>query len=179
MVFQPTSIIATLTGELFAWLRCQHPALSLWTVAEQTTALTCHLGLYFGCPRPAIGQLDLTCSIDRDLLCHRLIVGQCSGTLSHHQFKPDLTLDALQSLLVQLLSVERCAVRLQTGLTSLGPRPCEFNEVTVCFEPLHYEFNPNEEDPDYQGFAATLGQDATTWIRLVSRLIVEGSGQYR
>lgn len=172
MVFQPTSIVATLTGELFALLRRQHPDLHLWTVANQTTALSCHLSLYFGCPRPAIGQLDLTCAIERDLLCHRLIVGQCCGTLSHHQFKPGLTLDALRSILFQLLSVERCALRLQTGLTTVGPQPCEFYEVAVGFEPLHYEFNPSDEDPDYRGFAAMLCQDATAWLHVADQLVI-------
>jgi hypothetical protein len=172
MVFQPASIGTTLTGELFALLRSQHPGLNLWTVVQEATALSCRLAIYYGYGRPAFGQLELACVIERDLLCHRLITGQCCGTLSHDQFKPGISLDAVRSTLLRLLSVERCALRLQTGLTTVGPQPCEFHEVAVCFEALHYEFNPVDEDPDYHGFAATLCQDVTAWIRVVDELIV-------
>jgi len=170
LAYQPISIIATLTGELIHQLRTIHPNLKIWTTVKQINALTAQITISYGFEHSAIGQIDLRCTIPEENPHQRIIEGQCHATLPKHWLKPDITDQEIQDALQAIADQKPCAIRYQTGFSTIGPATAQINEINIRFQPLHYQFNHTQEHPDLQGYAQNLAQDAATWIQTAKKL---------
>ena len=174
MVFQPASILTTITGELFVQLKQQHPTLKLWTVIERNDALSTFYKIYFSYNGSAIGYIELLCRPAKYSLQDRHIYGKVYGSVSHLQLQTDLTFHDLKTTLNEISQHCRYAIQFKTNLIPPFPgrcETCEPYEITGRFEELNYQFNIEKDQPAYTKFAHELTQDALTWIHHISPLL--------
>ncbi|MFX0168992.1 MAG: hypothetical protein ACFE89_06465 [Candidatus Hodarchaeota archaeon] len=174
MVFQPASILTTITGELFVQLKQQYPTLKLWTVVERNDALSTFYKIYFSYDKSAFGHIELLCRPAKYSLQDRHIYGKVYGFVSHLQLQSNTTSNDLQTALKDIEQHCRCTTHFKTHYTTQLLKqdeaflPCE---ITAFFEELNYQFNIEDEHPSYTQFAHELTQDALTWIKHITPLL--------
>lgn len=174
MVFQPASILTTITGEIFVQLRQHHPTLKLWTVVERNDALATSNQIYFTFNGSAYGYIELLCRPAASSLQDRHIYGKFYGKVSHLQLDPDLTFHDLQTTLKEVGLHCQFTIHFKPNFTPIFPgrcETCEPYEIATSSEELNHQFNIENDHPAYTQFAHELTKDAITWIEHITPLL--------